>query len=324
MVGPKPDTARPQAVREIPLAIGPYVNFRPDALAQARSFRGDDKIVMTRDYYWYDIASKSHIINADGSDALTTHPDTLEDFSYKSVAWHKKQLNDMIAAGIDVVLPVYWGAPSERSTKAPEHWSFAGLPPLVKATEELIHEGKKPPAIGLFYDTTTLQHNSWGVHVDLTIEYGMQWFYASIRDFFSLIPPRLWALVDGRPIIVLFSANFARAHDHRCIDFTKSEFPRQFGDRVPYIMCEDSWQAKADNVPYYLTVPREGGMFYEKTWLEALRRAPQIVFLGSWNDFLGGSNIAESRERGRQYIDLTRKFVEQLRRGVVPSASDEP
>ena len=324
IVESKSATAQPQAVREIPPAIGPHVNFRPDALAQARSFRGDDKIVMTRYYYWYDVASKSHIVNADGSDALTTHPATLEDFSYKSVAWHKKQLSDMIAAGIDVVLPLYWGAPSERSTKAPNHWSLAGLPPLVKAAEELIHEGKNPPAIGLSYDTTTLQHNSWGVHVDLTTEYGMQWFYASIRDFFSLIPPRLWALVDGRPIIVLYLANFARAHDHRCIDFAKSEFPRQFGGRVPYIICEVSWRAKSDNVPYYMTVSREGRKFYGTAWLEALKRAPQIVLLGSWNDFLGGYSIAESRERGRQYIDLTRKFVEQFRRGVVPSASEEP
>jgi len=89
----------------------------------------------------------------------------------------------MIAACIDVVLPVYWGAASEPSTNAALHWSFAGLPPLVKAAEELIHEGKQPPAIGLFDDTSRLQNNSWGVLVDLTTEYGKQWFYASIRAF---------------------------------------------------------------------------------------------------------------------------------------------
>ena len=338
--------AQHQAAHEIPPAIGPYVDFKPDVFAAARSFRGDDKIVMTHDFYWYDAASNAHIINGDGSDALTTHPATLADFSYKSVAWHKKQLSDMIAAGIDVVLPVYWGAPSERSPNARLHWSFAGLPPLVKAAEELIHEGKQPPAIGLFYDTSTLQNNSWGVHVDLTTEYGKQWFYASIRDFFSLIPPRLWALIDGRPVIVLFSASFARAHDQGCIDFVKSEFPRQFGGRVPYIIREVSWRVEADNVyawggavhpnflgiaeigPGYdhsavpgrapLVVPREGGKFYEKAWLKVLRRAPRIVILETWNEFHEGTSIAESREHGRQYIDLTRKFVEQFRRGVIP------
>ena len=75
-----------------------------------------------------------------------------------------------------------------------------------------------------------------------------RWFYASIRDFFSLIPPRLWAIIDGRPIVVLFSASFAKAHDQGCIDFVKAEFPRQFGGRVPYIIREVSWHVKADNV----------------------------------------------------------------------------
>jgi hypothetical protein len=99
--------ARQHAAREIPHAIGPYINLKPDAFAQARSFRGDDKLVMTHDFYWYDITTKAHIIDGDGSDALTTHPATMEDLSYKSVTWHKKQLMDMMEAGVDVVLPVY-------------------------------------------------------------------------------------------------------------------------------------------------------------------------------------------------------------------------
>ncbi len=41
------------------------------------------------------IYTKEHIIDGDGTDALTTHPPTLEDFPYKSVRWHKKQLADM-------------------------------------------------------------------------------------------------------------------------------------------------------------------------------------------------------------------------------------
>ena len=300
---------------------------------------------MTHDFYWYDDRTKSHLVNGDGSDALTTHPATLEDFSYKSVAWHKKQLADMIDAGIDVVLPVYWGAPSEHSTGAPMHWSFAGLPPLVKAAEELLQEGKQPPAIGLFYDTSTLANNSWNVHVDLTTEYGKEWFYASIRDFFSMIPPRLWALIDGRPIVVLYSASFARAHDQGCIDHVKSEFPRQFGGRVPYIIREASWRVKADNIyawggavrpnflgvaeigPGYdhsavpgrtpLIVPREGGAFYERAWNQALRHRPHIVILETWNEFHEGTSIAESREHGRQYIDSDT----QVRRPVTSAGS---
>ncbi len=339
-------------LRKIPPAIGPYINLKPDDFKQSPRFKSDGKIVMTHDFYWYDDRTKAHIIDGDGTDALTTHPATLVDFSYKSVAWHKKQLSDMIDAGIDVVLPVYWGAPSEHQLGASMHWSFAGLPPLVRAAEELLQEGKTPPAIGLFYDTSTLAHNSWNYHVDLTTPYGKEWFYATIRDFFSLIPPRLWALIDGRPVVVLYSAAFARAHDQGCLDYLKTEFPRHFGGLVPYVIREASWRVKADNIyawggavrpnflgvaeigPGYdhsavpgrtpLIVPREGGAFYERAWKGALRHRPHIVIVETWNEFHEGTNIAESREHGRRYIDLTRKYVDLYKRGGEPPAAEGP
>jgi hypothetical protein len=343
--------AQPQAPREIPGAIGPYVNLKPEAFRGVHSFGSHDKIVMTHYFYWYDITTKAHIVNGDGSDALTTHPLTLNGFSYKSVNWHKKQLLDMMEAGIDVVLPVYWGAPSDHAVGAQFFWSFEGLRPLVRACQELIGEGRKPPAIGLFYDTSTLQYNSWGVHVDLTTEFGKRWFYASIRDFFSLIPPQMWAMIDNNPVVVLYSASFARAHDQACIDYVKSEFPREFGGRVPFIIREVSWRVKADATcawggavkpkftgvaeigPGYdhsavpgrrpLIVPREDGKFYEKAWLQVLRRSPHIVILETWNEFHEGTNIAESREDGRKYIDLTRRYVDQFKKGVVPPPPPE-
>lgn len=344
--------AQDQSHPKIPPAIGPHIHLKPDAFSQSRNFKSDGKIVMTHDFYWYDDRTRAHLVDGDGTDALTTHPATLVDFSYKSAAWHKKQLLDMMDAGIDVVLPVYWGAPSEQKEGAAMHWSFAGLPPLVQAAEELIAEGKQPPAIGLFYDTSTLTHNSWHVHVDLTSDYGREWFYATIRDFFSMIPPRLWALIDGRPVVVLYSASFARAHDQSCIDHLKTEFPRQFGGVVPYVIREASWRVKADNVyawggaihpnflgvaeigPGYdhsavpgrapLVVSREGGAFYERAWRKVLRRKPHIVIVETWNEFHEGSTIADSREHGRRYIDLTRKYVDLYKSGAEPTESAGP
>jgi len=335
-----------EAQREIPPPIGPYVNLKPADFAQAKSFRSSDRVVMTYYFYWYDIYSKAHIVNGDGSDALTTHPATLEDFSYKSARWHKTQLSDMMAAGIDVALPVYWGAPSEHDPNAHLHWSFAGLKPMVQAAEELLKEGKQPPRIGLFYDTSTLRHNAWGEHIDLTTDFGKRWFYASIRDFFSMIPPRLWAMMDDKPIVVLYSAAFAKAHDQSCIDYVREQFAKDFGGRVPYIVREVSWRVQADNVyawggairpsvhgvaqlgPGYdhtnvpgrqpLIVPREGGKFYENGWLKILRRHPRIVAIETWNEFHEGTDICESKEYGRQYINLTRKYVDLFKQGVTP------
>ncbi len=71
-----------------------------------------------------------------------------------------------------------------------------------------------------------------------------------------------------------------------------------------------------------LVISREGGKFYEKTWLKVVKRAPKIVVLETWNEFHEGTNLAESREHGHQYINLTRKFVDQFRQGIVPPASD--
>jgi hypothetical protein len=334
------------AEREIPPAFGPYVNLTDPDFAGSRSFSAMDRIVGTYFFYWYDIHTQEHIVDHDGTDALTTHPATLEDFSYKSVRWHKQQLADMEAAGIDVALMVFWGAPSEQDPKASLYWSYAGLPPLVQAREELVMEGKQPPRIGLFYDTSTLQHNRWGYHADLTTDYGKRWFYATVRDFFSCIPPKHWAMIDGKPIVLLYASAFAKKWDQGFIDFTRSEFPMQFGGRVPWIAPQDSWGVKGDSTcawggalafrnpgigelgPGYdhsavpgrtpLVRDREGGKFYEESWLKFLRRPSHFVMIETWNEFHEGTDIAESREYGRQYIELTRKYADLFKQGWKP------
>ncbi len=327
--------------------FGPHVNLTAAVFAHSPSFSRTNRIVGTYYFYWYDSETGAHIVDDDGTDALTTHPPTLEGFSYKSVAWHQKQLSDMMDAGIDLLLPVFWGAPSDHPTNAMLHWSYAGLPPLVAAREQLEREGRHPPRIGLFYDTSTLQYNHARRHVDLTTDAGRQWFYATIRDFFSLIPPRHWAMIDDRPIVLLYASNFARNHDQACIDYVAREFPKEFGGRRPWIVREISWRVQADDTvawggalglknpgvaslgPGYdhsavpgrtpLVVDRQGGRFYEQNWLRFLRRPSSFVMLETWNEFHEGTDIAESREYGRQYLELTRKYVDLFKAGWQPS-----
>lgn len=334
------------ADHEIPAAFGPHIHLTAEDFSGSSSLSSKDKIVGTYYFYWYDVYSGSHIRNGDGSDALTTHPPALEDFSYKSVRWHKKQLADMEAAGIDVALMVFWGSPADHATNAPLHWSFAGLPPLVQAREELVREGKHPPRIGLFYDTSTLQYNGWNYHADLTTDFGRQFFYGTVRDFFSCIPPKHWAMIDGKPIVLLYAAAFAAKWDQSFIDHTKAEFPEEFGGRVPWIAPQDSWRVKGDATcawggalafrnpgigeigPGYdhsavpgrkpLVREREGGKFYEESWRKFLRRPSNFVMIETWNEFHEGTDIAESRESGRKYIELTRKYSDMFKRGQKP------
>ena len=329
--------------------IVPHTNPKDADFAGSRSFTNGQKIVLTPYFYWYDVETGAHIRNHDGTDALTTHPLSLEGFTFRSEGWHRKQLLDMIEAGIDVLLPVYWGEPSQRIENArisQQSWSFAGLPQLINAREKLIAEGNDPPRIGLFYDTSTLQWNHAHRRVDLTTDEGRQWFYETIRDFFSLVPPVHWAMIDGHPVVFLYSAQFATAHDQACFDYLKQSFARDFSGRTPFVVREMSWKVNTDSVyawggalglkrhsvvslgPGYdhsavpgrqpLIVPREDGHFYERNWVRFLRKPGSMVFLETWNEFHEGTDIAESREYGRTYITLTRKFTDMFRRGEVP------
>jgi len=334
------------AEREIPPAFGPHTKLSAQDFAESKSFAAQHPIVGTYYFYWYDSYTKEHLIDGDGTDALTTHPPTLADFSYKSVRWHRQQLVDMEAAGIDVALMVFWGSPAEHATNTHLHWSFAGLPPLVQAREELLRAGKHPPRLGLFYDTSTLEHNHWGYHADLTTDFGRKYFYATIRDFYSCLPPKHWAMIEGKPIVLLYTPGFARKWDQGVIEYLKAEFPKEFAGRGLWIAPQNAWNLKGDSTcawggalayqnpgigeigPGYdhsavpgrtpLVRDREGGKFYEESWLKFLRRPSTFVMIETWNEFHEGTDIAESKEYGRQYIELTRKYSDRFKQGWKP------
>jgi hypothetical protein len=220
------------------------------------------------------------------------------------------------------------------------------LKPLIEAREELVRAGEHPPAIGLFYDTSTLEGNSWRQHIDMTTTYGKEWFYATVRDFFSCIPAKHWAMIDNKPIVLLYSASFAKNHDETFVQFTKDNFAKDFGGRVPYLAPQNSWRTKGDATcawggalglqrtsiaelgPGYdhsavpgrtpLIVKREGGKFYQDNWEKLLRSPSQFVMIETWNELHEGTDICESKEYGRQYIVLTRKYAELFKHGWMP------
>lgn len=317
---------------------------------KTQSFKKGQPLVGTTFFYWYDVESKAHIIDHDGTDALTTHPADMEGISYKRAAWHMAQLKDMIDAGIDFLMPVYWGVPGKY-----DGWSFVGLPPLVAAHTALEKEGLKPPAIGLFYDTSILQWNGANAdgssyHVDLTTDFGKQWFYTAIRDFFSLIPPAKWARIDGKPIVFLYEAAFAKKQDpQRQFEYIKGRFKEDFGVE-PFLVKSSRWDGEADAVyswggavngpilfrdvaalgPGYdhsavpgrqpLIVERKDGRTYIDRWMKVLQLDPKtrpwMVHVETWNEWHEGTDIAHSREYGRSYIVLTRLFADLWHAGT--------
>ena len=124
----------------LPPAPGAFVSPAKVSGSRSESFSEQQPLVLTSYFYWYDDETKSHIVDGDGSDALTDHPPTLTGMSYRNPQWHQRQLEDMVQAGIDVALPVYWGTPG-----APQSWSDVGLPPMVRARQSARHCGQAVP-----------------------------------------------------------------------------------------------------------------------------------------------------------------------------------
>lgn len=317
------------------------------------SFKHGQPIVGTTYFYWYDIDTKSHIIDHDGTDALTTHPADMNGFSYKRVSWHKTQLKDMIGAGIDFLMPVFWGVPGKY-----DGWSFIGLPPLVEAHDTLQQQNLsddsqelQPPKIAMFYDTSILKWNGFNkdgtnYHVDLTTDFGKEWFYTPVRDFFSLIPPAKWARVDGKPIVFLYAAAFARKQDKNQLDYIRHRFKKNFGTGL-FIVKTPQWMGRADaeyswgaamNGPIInrqvaalgpgydhsavpgrrpLVVERQDGKTYIERWVKLLQldpdERPWMLHVETWNEWHEGTDVAESREYGRSYIVLTGLFADMWR-----------
>ncbi len=331
---------------------GPYYRLTAADHAGCASSPLGRPIVGTSYFYWYDVYTGEHIANPDGTSALTRRPpaDAMADLSYRSVGWHERQLRDVAAAGLDFILPVYWGLPGEY-----EAWSFVGLRTLVQAHDRMTAAGTnspagRPPAIGMFYDTSTLQHHGRAAKapIDLTTDDGREWFYVTIRDFWSLIPPAKWARIDGRPIVFLYAASFAAAVDETLFDDLRARFKADFGTDL-FLVRHMDWPGEADAWyiwggatglkigrhvaalgPGYdhsavpgrtpLIVDRRRGAFYDRQWESLLRIAPAcrpwIVHVETWNEWHEGTDVARSHADGDLYMRATAKFANAFRAGV--------
>jgi hypothetical protein len=330
------------------LCLGPVLSSAAAASPQdsttdspaSSSGRLRDKHAAAYLFYWYDPASGLHTKNADGSDALTDHPTDyyLSFFSYRSPLWFRQELLDMRAAGVDIVLPVFWGSAVES------FWSVAGLQNLVLAAQELEDEGQPPPRIGMFFDTSSLPQQNQGRPPDLTTEAGRALFYGPISTFFGLVPKRFRAEVDGRPVIYLYVASMAAAYDQALFEAVDRRFLEEFGT-TPLIVRESSWKgiqtdgeyawgtavfgprvfgpsaslgpgfddSAVQGRPRVTIRDRECGEFYADSWEAVRDSSAKLVSIETWNEFHEGSDIAFSREFGRAYIDATRDNVRRWR-----------
>ncbi len=176
-------------------------------------------------YYWYDLPNGPH------SSALTHRP-AEPDASYRDRDWFRKQFLDMLAAGIDIALAVYWGDAEPSSD--------IGLANMAEATTALRREGLEPPKIGMFLDTGAIAR--WpGDQRDLRQPANQERAYQMVRAFYSILPREDWGTIKGRPIVWLWGNYFQLPFDQSLFDHLSSRFTQEFGTR-PYIVAEMSWR----------------------------------------------------------------------------------
>lgn len=327
-------------------------------LLAVKTFTSEQRLVATHYFYWYDYPNQHFFDNAERTDdALQDHFPNPETVSYNSIEWHGKEMEDCVAAGIDFILPVYWGV-VDNYFRQGLSFSVTGLGPLQTAIERRERAGKSSPKIGMFYDTSTLLPGIRGVlnqtdKYDLREETGKDIFYRTIRDFFYQIHPRHWAAIDGRPIVVLYASAFAQNHDQSLVEYVYQRFQADFHGIKPYIIRDRSWNVEADATTEWgaaLTGPkiftktaqigpgyndsavpgrstpireREQGNFYRWSWNQVLDSAVRLVLIETWNEMHEGTDICESVEYGRTYIELTREYVDKFKNNEKASSAIE-
>jgi hypothetical protein len=343
--GPARDPGSLEWARPGPYISPAYTDF------SLRSFTGAQKLATTYYFYWHDLTDPERRGRfASGQFHSPPDPDR---YSFLLPETHEREFRDMLDAGLDFVLPVYWGEPGHpgRTTAqtAPHYWSTEGIPAMVEAFDRMRASGEDRLQIGLFYDTTIL------ANADLTTPEGREYFYVNVRDFYSRIPPRYWAAIDNKPVVWLYDTLWIAAFDQSSLDYLSDRFAQDFGGLRLFVVREDQWRRARVAPPQpllrsegmygwgaavagfntdaaftvaqigpgfsntaYCTggpdrncfdVDREDGRRYERQLQQATTSSKRIIALETWNEFSEGTDIQETLQTGRTYIDLSRRYL---------------
>jgi len=225
---------------------------------------------------------------------------------------------------------------------------------MAQAAQALMEAGQPVPQIGMFFDTSDLVTGNGGVKPDITTAAGKSFFYSYIHTFFANVPQQFWAMIDGRPIIVLYGGvNFITAYDQTSIDYVTQHFQQDFGT-TPYIIRHGTWFGVSTDATYYgwpttysatfagdvasvgpghnnyaviaqekrpIVVDRNCGDLYQQDWDQVITRGARLVLIENWNELFEGAGISATKEYGRRYIDQTATNVARWKSSPSPASS---
>lgn len=297
-----------------------------------------ERAVFTYYFYWYDTQTGTQ---TDAVDPLTDHPPASPPITFRGTAWHRRQIEDALYAGVDVLLPVYWAG------SVPRFWAEPGVVNLARALEEVRLSGRTPPAVGMFYDTNSQRG------LDLRTKAGRDTIWAGVRFFFRTVPKHYWAKADGdRPVIWFWTSDVLGGYDSGFLADLSARFEAEFGVR-PYLVLERTWVASQPELvgwdatygwgggpsaysarvaavgPGYderqipgragIYLPRENGAFYRRGLTEAVMSGAPWLAIETWNELYEATEVAETVEYGRQYLDITREYSAYFKAGSLPA-----
>ena len=322
----------------------------PPAVRPGREFM-IERLALTHYFYWYQgderkEAPFGHVRYEDGSSALNDQP--LEGagpwFSFDRVQWHKDQLLEIRNAGIDVIIPVYWGSSANKG-----QFASKGLSCMVQALKELKADGRSYPLVGMFFDTSAMWVQ-YGNRPDLKADEVKQTFYGMIKDFFLHVPDEFRAVVQTPAdkgaypayVVVLYTASWFSDLDASFVEYCSKRFAEDFGGRRLIWVGSSDYRPKAavmdgysnygaglglqfddtgwidiagvgagydDSAVCGRTTPirsRMGGDTYRTDWDTLTAKSPDWVIVDGWNELHEGSDICASRQYGVSYVGLTK------------------
>lgn len=257
--GPQP-TPSPVVSTPLPTQAAIAPTSAPEPTAQPAPLQSGR--LGTFFFYWYNCperecdAAQLSVIPPGWLGPLPRDGDDRDGTAYSSFNydWFEGELRDIAATGFDTIFPVSWG-------DHPHSWFRQDrLDLLVQANGVL----ERPLAIGMFLDTTAQQamYNEFVAEdgyrfgpsvppLPLSDSRSGYFFYdRHVKGFFQRIPREMWATVNGRPLIIAYTASC-------CADLqlsgalwgaVKRAFARDFGVE-PWLILEDTWFTPAALAP---------------------------------------------------------------------------
>ena len=308
-----------------------------------------DKAVFTYYFYWYD--PQDHIFNM--TDAAIDY----KTMSWQDVNWHAKQLRDISESGIDVILPIYWYGSYElhwsqggakKLAEALELVRSQGITPpsvglFMDTTSSQGVDLRQVKEQAYFYSQlkfffTTIPQEYWARaegERPIVWFYGANWPAAFDQSFLDYLYEHFEQDFGVRPYLVLENSWDYPTETIDGVQVRDYNAPRlkydagyswggaispTFSPQIASIGPGYDDHAVDDRDPPTITT-RMNGELYKQNINMAIQCSSPWLAVETWNEYHEGTDIAESLQYGRQYINLSKEYLNYFKQGLLPESA---